>query len=279
MYYPQITTVSKTEFSVRTLVSARNTKLARNTDVVITLVPSPGDGESVMSNSFSPIPWKILTFPANSTTYRSVAIHSEIAVCTVKEKENGILIPQLSETLTKGGEIVLKLAQKEGGLHWKLAFHPPLYTEKNLHDSNTGITAEQVYVSTDFGDKHGDRRVTVASDVLQQTTRTQTTPAFDNDNFIIKNEYEDTRLALCLIEEDGERLPIVDLGTLPKNQIFTISGPLYLQAYAMAEQMVGKPLELTDCAPLLGPMAVVDLPESAFILYTKRNGSTMLHQP
>lgn len=263
MYYPQITTVSKTEFSVRTLVSARNTKLARNTDVVITLVPSPGDGESVMSNSFSPIPWKILTFPANSTTYRSVAIHSEIAVCTVKEKENGILIPQLSETLTKGGEIVLKLAQKEGGLHW----------------NNTGITAEQVYVSTDFGDKHGDRRVTVASDVLQQTTRTQTTPAFDNDNFIIKNEYEDTRLALCLIEEDGERLPIVDLGTLPKNQIFTISGPLYLQAYAMAEQMVGKPLELTDCAPLLGPMAVVDLPESAFILYTKRNGSTMLHQP
>lgn len=117
--------------------------------------------------------------------------------------------------LKKGGEIVLKLAQKEGGLHWKLAFHPPLYTEKNLHDSNTGITTEQVYVSTDFGDKHGDRRVTVASDVLHQTTRTQTTPAFANDNFIIKNEYEDTRLALCLTEEDGQRLLIVDLGTLP----------------------------------------------------------------
>ncbi|KAG1865700.1 hypothetical protein C8R48DRAFT_705685 [Suillus tomentosus] len=259
--YPQITTVSKTEFSVRTLVSERDTKLARNTDVVITLVPSPGDRKSVTSNSFSPIPWKILTFPAYSTTYRSVTIHSEIAVCTVKEKENGVLIPQLSETLTKGGEIVLKLAQKEGGLYWE------------------SITAEQVYVSTDFGDKHGDRRVTVASDVLQQTARTQTTPAFANDNFIIKNEYEDTRLALCLTEEDGQRLLIVDLGTLPKNKRYTISGPLYLQAYAMAEQMVGKPLELTDCAPLLGPVAVVDLPESAFVLYTKRNGSTMLRQP
>ncbi|KAG2102496.1 uncharacterized protein F5147DRAFT_707155 [Suillus discolor] len=277
--YPQISTVSKTEFSVRTLVSERDTKLARNTDVVITLVPSLGDRKSVMSNSFSPIPWKILTFPAYSTTYRSVTIHSEIAVCTVKEKENGVLIPQLSEILTKGGEIVLKLAQKEGGLYWELAFPPPPHIEKNVHDSNRSITGEPVYVSTDFGDKHGDRRVTVASDVLQQTARTQTTPAFAKDNFIIKNEYEDTRLALCLTEEDGQRLLIVDLGTLPKNKRFTISGPLYLQAYSMAEQMVGKPLDLTDCAPLLGPMAIVDLPESAFILYTKRNGSTMLKQP
>ncbi|KAG1860267.1 hypothetical protein DFJ58DRAFT_778901 [Suillus subalutaceus] len=238
---PQITvpTMSKIGFGVRTLTSGRHTKLGRNTDVVITLVPSPGDGESVMSSGgFIPIPWKILNFQANSSTYRSVTIHSEIAVCTVKEKANGVLTPQLSETLTKGGEIVLKIMKpgeqdedEQGELQW----------------INTDVTGKQ-----------------------------QTTPASANDNFIIKNEYEDTRLALCLTDEDGERLPIVDLGELPKNQIFTINGPLCVQAYVMAGQTVGKPLKSTNYVPSLGPMAVGDISEKSFKLYTKPNGTTIL---
>ncbi|KAG2138739.1 hypothetical protein BD769DRAFT_1432733 [Suillus cothurnatus] len=247
--------MSKTGFSVRTLTSGRHTKLARNTDVVITVVPSPGDGESVMSSGFIPIPWKILNFHANSNTYRSVTIHSEIAVCTVSEKENGVLTPKLSQTLTKGSEIVLKSTEEEGeeeagGLQWMLASSlSPIYTEKNDHSSNTGVTSEQ---------------------------QTQTTPASAYDNFIIKNEFADIRLALCLTDEDGARLPIVDLGELPKDQIFTISGQLCVQAYIIGGQTVGKPLKSMTYVPSLGPMAVGDISQKAFKLYTKQNGSTIL---
>ncbi|KAG1743144.1 hypothetical protein EDB19DRAFT_1700403, partial [Suillus lakei] len=256
-------------FSVRTLTSRRDTKLTRKTDVVITLVPSPEDGESVMSNGFTPIPWKvrshylawqrqicdtfalfqILSFNANSNTYHLVTIPSEIAVCIVEENENGVLVPKDTGTLQKGSETVLKKMEAENAAFWELVSPP--YTEKNAHGSNTDLTAEQ-------------------------TEPTHPTLASVNNNFIIKNEYEDTRLALCLLEDDGERLPIVDLDVLPQNQIFTISGQLCIQAHAMSGQTVGKPRKLTDRAPLLGPMAVIDLPNTAFTLYTKRNGSTVI---
>ncbi|KAG2127926.1 uncharacterized protein EDB93DRAFT_181449 [Suillus bovinus] len=88
--------MSKTTFSICTLTSACDTKLAQKTDVVVTLVPSPGDEDSVRSK---PISWKVLTFHAESAANHSLTINPEIAVCTVKEEENGILTPQLSKTL------------------------------------------------------------------------------------------------------------------------------------------------------------------------------------
>ncbi|KAG2346800.1 hypothetical protein BDR05DRAFT_958956, partial [Suillus weaverae] len=42
-----------------------------------------------------------------------------------------------------------------------------------------------------------------------------TGPLSANDDFIIRNECDDTRLALCLIDQDDECLPILDLGELP----------------------------------------------------------------
>ncbi|KAG2127928.1 uncharacterized protein EDB93DRAFT_1185546 [Suillus bovinus] len=235
--------MSKTfTFSVRTSTSARDTRLKRKTDVVITLAPSPEDAGGVTSKL---IPWKILTFHAESTTYRSVTINPEIAVCTVDERDNGVLIPNHTQKLEKGGVVVLKPTQEGDGLYWDV--DPPPYTK----NSNAGITAGQ-----------------------------QTPPTVANDSFIIRNEYGETKLALCLFEEDGfDRLPIVDLGPLPKGEQFTINGPLCLQAYAMVEPTVGKPLELMNYAPLLGPMAVNDLPESAFMLYNKPNGTTALKPP
>lgn len=52
-------------FNIRTLTSERRKKLKQDTDVVITLGPLSSDGDSVMSEHMA-IPWKILTFQANS---------------------------------------------------------------------------------------------------------------------------------------------------------------------------------------------------------------------
>jgi hypothetical protein len=88
------------------------------------------------------------------------------------------------------------------------------------------------------------------SNVFQKSepTRTQLIP----DDLVIKNEYEDTRLALCLVDHDDTRLPIVDLGRLPSVPVPLLSTALTtphvgrikhspsmdscVQAYAMAEQ-------------------------------------------
>jgi hypothetical protein len=64
MNAPKATSTSKT-FSIRTLTWERRKKLKQNTDVVITLGPMPRDGDSVMSD-LKAIPWKILSFQANS---------------------------------------------------------------------------------------------------------------------------------------------------------------------------------------------------------------------
>jgi hypothetical protein len=246
MNAPKATSTSKT-FSIRTLTWERRKKLKQNTDVVITLGPMPRDGDSVMSD-LKAIPWKILSFPANSDTCRMVTIHPKIAVSTVKEKENFVLTPQISEILMEGTETILKFMQK-GGLQWTSVLPP-----KIIHGSNASLTVER-------------------------TEPTQT--RLISDDLVIKNEYEDTRLALCLVDHDDTRLPIVDLGTLPKDQTFTINGPLCVQAYAMAEQTVGKPMESSNCAVALfpWPIAVADLPETAFILYTQQNGLTRLEEP
>lgn len=218
--------MSETKIRIRTLTSDRFKKLARDTNVVITLAPLSGDGESVMSN-LTPIPWKNLRFQANSAMIHEVIIPSKFAVCTVKEKKNKVLTPESIGILTHGGEIVFKATPNKDGVHW----------------SNTG-------------------------------------PLSANDDFIIRNECDDTRLALCLIDQDDECLPILDLGELPKDQTLTINGQLYIQAYAMAEQTVGKPVDLRGYDPLLQePMAVVDLSETAFILYTTLGGLTMLEIP
>jgi hypothetical protein len=47
-----------------------------------------------------------------------------------------------------------------------------------------------------------------------------------SDDLVIKNEYEDTRLALCLVDHDDTRLPIVDLGTLPSVPVLFLSTAL-----------------------------------------------------
>ncbi|KAG2071642.1 hypothetical protein BDR04DRAFT_1154320 [Suillus decipiens] len=214
--------MTMTGFSIRTSTAERHTKLARNTDVIVTLIPLPGDGESVMNDDKRiPIPWKILTFQANSNTYRSIAIPSKIGVCTVKEKANGVLTPQACGTLKKGGETVLKsIGGEEGELQW---IDP--------------------------------------SDTAEQTASTETTTlASANDNFVIKNEHEvGIALALCLIDDNDDCLPIFYLGELPQGQIITINGQLCVQVHAMTGQIVGKPLTSTNTAPLMGPMAVVNI--------------------
>lgn len=131
----------------------------------------------------------------------------------------------------------------------------PPYGEKTIHGSNASLAVEW------------------------QAEPTQTRHI--SDDLVIKNEYEETRLALCLVDHDDSCLPIVDLGILPKDQTFTINGQLCVQAYAMTEQMVGKPMESNNCAVALfpKPIAVADLPETAFILYTQQNGLTMLEEP
>ncbi|KAG1817086.1 uncharacterized protein BJ212DRAFT_150373 [Suillus subaureus] len=182
---------SKT-FSIRTLTWERHKKLKQNTDVVITLGPIPIDGDSVMGQ-LNAIPWKILSFPANSDTCRVVTIHPKIAVSTVKEKENFVLTPQISEILTEGTETILKFNQ-EGRLQWISA--PQSYGKNIIHG---GLTVE----------------------------RAEPTQArFISDDWVIKNEYEETRLALCLVDHDDTRLPIVDLGRLPSVPVLLFSTAL-----------------------------------------------------
>ncbi|KAG2346798.1 hypothetical protein BDR05DRAFT_997194 [Suillus weaverae] len=149
----------------------------------------------------------------------------------------------------KGTETILEFKQK-GGLQWTST---PPYGEKTIHGSNASLAVEWA-----------------------EPTQTR----YISDDLVIKNEYEETRLALCLVDHDDSRLPIVDLGILPKDQTFTINGQLCVQAYAMTEQ-TGKPMESNSCAVALfpKPIAVADLPETAFILYTQRNGLTMLEEP
>ncbi|KAG2353360.1 hypothetical protein BDR07DRAFT_1433596 [Suillus spraguei] len=219
-----------TGFSIRTLTSERHTKLARKTDVVVTFIRSPENGNSVMNDDI-PIPWKILTFLANSNTYRSITIPSAIGVCTVKEKDSGVLSPQLGTTLSKGG-VILKFSEEAGGLYWENA------------DGNTEETAS--------------------------------TEGTINDDFVIKNEYEDTKLALCLFDDDDVCLPIVNLGELPKDEEIKFNGKLSVQVHVMENQILGKPLTSPNTPPLVKPMAIAEISKKSFKLYTERNGTTIL---
>lgn len=92
--------------------------------------------------------------------------------------------------------------------------------------------------------------IDIASNMLQQAEPTQTRPI--SDDLVIKNdlEYEETKLALCLVDHEDTRLPIVNWSRLPyatsqcdtscrKDQTFTINGQLYVQAYASSSRTDG----------------------------------------
>ncbi|KAG2127927.1 uncharacterized protein EDB93DRAFT_1185540 [Suillus bovinus] len=228
---PQISQTS-IDFDVHTTMAESTKKLRQDIDLVVVAYPQ------VVRNTrkCKPIPLKIHKCTAERQTCYPATIHLKIGVCTVEETENGVVVPQFSEILQKGGEVTLKFIKREGTLCWEF--------------TSTGDTAEQ------------------------QNAQTQTPPA--NDDFVIKNEYENTRLALCLIDQGGARLPIVDLGICSNGQQINVNGPLCVQAYVIAGQTVGMPLELTDADVKSGllkeDMAVIDLPNYLFTLYPDLSG-------
>lgn len=66
--------------------------------------------------------------------------------------------------------------------------------------------------------------IDVALNVFRQSKPTQT--RLLSDDLVIKNEYEETKLALCLVDRDDTRLPIVDLGRLPSVLVPLLSNAL-----------------------------------------------------